>query len=186
MLSARQESSALGSGRLMLVFASTIALFLFPFLMAFAASSDLLTMRISNILILVLVVGFFTVAPLAGLTLEQIGVHVAVAVGTLVVGFAFFAFRWIGGVDAKLAAATMLWVGFGELLPYLVYASLLGGALTLAILGLRQVPLPERLAKVTWIDRLHNGASGVPYGIALAIAGILVYLRTDIYMSLSA
>lgn len=170
----------------MVVFASTIAILLFPFLMAFAASSDLLTMRISNILILVLVVGFFVVAPLAGLTLEQIAGHLAVAAATLVVGFIFFAFRWVGGGDAKLAAATMLWVGLGELLPYLVYASLLGGALTMLILGLRRWPLPNRLAGVTWLDRLHDNKSGVPYGIALAIAGILVYLRTDIFQSLTA
>jgi prepilin peptidase CpaA len=170
----------------MVALVSTIALFLFPFLMAFAASSDLLTMRISNILILTLVVGFLAVAPLAGLGLAEIGTHAAVAVATLVVGFVFFAFRWIGGGDAKLAAATMLWVGLGELLPYLVYASLLGGALTLLILGLRRWPLPEGLSRVTWLDRLHDSRSGVPYGIALAIAGILVYLRTDIFQSLSA
>ena len=170
----------------MAIFVSTIALLLFPLLMAFAASSDLLTMRISNLLVLVLVAGFFAVALFIGMPLEQIGTHAMVAGITLVVGFAFFAFGWIGGGDAKLAAATMLWIGLGELLPYLIYAALLGGALTLAILGLRRWPLPQALAKVAWIDRLHDGKSGVPYGIALAAAGILVYSRTDIFQSLAA
>ena len=40
---------------------------------------------------------------------------------------------WIGGGDAKLAAVTVLWLGLGHLADYLVYASLLGGALTIAI-----------------------------------------------------
>ena len=42
----------------------------------------------------------------------------------LVGAFAFFSFGWIGGGDAKLAAATSLWLGFGLTLPYLVYAAL--------------------------------------------------------------
>ena len=39
---------------------------------------------------------------------------------------------WIGGGDAKIAAATALWFGFDQLFPYLAVASLLGGLLTLA------------------------------------------------------
>ena len=39
----------------------------------------------------------------------------------LVVTFMFFARGWIGGGDAKLAAATALWLGFDQLLNYLLY-----------------------------------------------------------------
>src|SRR5208282_2811624 len=42
---------------------------------------------------------------------------------------------WIGGGDAKLAAATVLWLGFAHLADYLVYASLFGGALTVALIS---------------------------------------------------
>ena len=48
----------------------------------------------------------------------------------LAVTFVFFALGWIGGGDAKLAAATALWLGFDHLLKYLLYASLFGGVLT--------------------------------------------------------
>ena len=96
----------------------------------------------------------------------------------LAVAFAFFAFGWIGGGDAKLVAATALWLGSGLMLPYLVYAALLGGALTLMILALRRYPLPPGCSGQRWIDRLHDSKSGVPYGIALAIAGLLVYPET--------
>lgn len=160
---------------------STVVLLIFPLLMAFAASSDLLTMRISNILVLLLVVSFLIAAMVVQLPLEQLGMHVASAAIVLVVAFSFFAFGWIGGGDAKFAAATTLWVGFGLMLPYLVYAGLLGGALTLGILALRRWPLPKFLADIKWIDRLHDNKSGVPYGIALAAAGILVYSDTVVF-----
>ena len=103
----------------------------------------------------------------------------------LAVGFAFFALRWIGGGDAKLAAATTLWLGFGLTLPYLVYAALLGGALTLAILALRRMPINPLVTRFRWLERLHDRKSGVPYGIALAIAGMLVYSNSAIFERLA-
>ena len=165
---------------------STIALLFFPFAMAFAASSDLLTMRISNKLVLLLVAGFALMALAIGLPLELVAMHIACALAVLVVGFAFFALGWIGGGDAKLAAATTLWLGFGLALPYLVYAALLGGVLTLAILALRQLPLTPLLARFVWLERLHDRKSGVPYGVALAIAGLLVYSNSAIFERLAA
>ena len=169
----------------MMIF-STIAILLFPLLMAFAASSDLLTMRISNVLVGILVAGYFLVAFVLQVPMEEIGQNLLVAGITLVVGFTFFAFRWVGGGDAKLAAATMLWIGLSELLPYLVYAALLGGALTMAVIAIRRWPLPARLAQVKWLDRLHDNKSGVPDGIALAAAGILDYTDTAIFRHLAA
>ncbi len=160
---------------------STIALLVFPLLMAFAASSDLLTMRISNYLVLMLVAAFFIIALIAGISWSDIVTHVGVALAVLTVTFSFFAFGWIGGGDAKLAAATSLWLGSATLLPYIVYAGLLGGALTLAILLLRRWPLNPLIARITWIGRLHDRKAGVPYGIALAAAGLLVYSDTAIY-----
>ena len=165
---------------------SAIALLFFPFAMAFAASSDLLTMRISNKLVLLLVAGFAIMAVAIGLPLELVGMHIACAFLVLVVGFGFFAMGWMGGGDAKPAAATTLWLGFGLALPYLVYAALLGGALTLAILALRQLPLTPFLARHVWLERLHDRKSGVPYGIALAIAGLLTYSNSAIFERLAS
>jgi prepilin peptidase CpaA len=163
-----------------------LPLLVFPLLMAFAASSDLLTMRISNTLVLLVVVGFFAAAMVAQMPFDGVLSHLLAGVGVLVVGFCFFALGWIGGGDAKLAAAAALWIGTGGLLPYLVYAALLGGALTLAILALRRWPLPGALARLDWLDRLHDAKSGVPYGIALAAAAILTYSRTELFELLTA
>src|SRR3569623_2674021 len=160
---------------------SLVALFVVPLLMAYAASSDLLTMRIANWLVAVLVVAYLVLALFAGLPLDQVGISVAAAVIVLAFAFAFFAFGWIGGGDAKLVAATTLWVGLGMMFQYLIYAALLGGGLTILILALRRYTLPAALQKQRWLDRLHDAKSGVPYGIPLAIAALLVYPDTVLF-----
>jgi prepilin peptidase CpaA len=155
-----------------------IRLLLFPALMAFAASSDLLTMTISNRLSLVLAAAFFLLTVVTGMSLAAIGMHLAAAALVLVIAFGFFTQGWIGGGDAKLAAATTLWIGFGHLLDYLLYAALFGGALTLLMIQFRRLPLPGVLARQKWILRLHEKGGGVPYGIALAAAALLIYPKT--------
>lgn len=163
-----------------------VVLVLFPAVMAFAAASDLLTMTISNKVSLTLVAGFALVAALSGMSLEQVGIHVGSAALVLVVSFVFFARGWIGGGDAKLAAATALWFGWALLLDYVLYASILGGFLTLALLQLRRHPLPAVLARQPWVIRLHKTDGGIPYGIALAAAALLVYPHTSWMKALAA
>lgn len=165
---------------------STVALFFFPVAMAIAASSDLLTMKISNKLVLLLTAVFFIVAIAISMPLQQLAMHVLCALIVLAVAFGLFALRMIGGGDAKLAAATTLWLGFGMTLPYLAYAALFGGILTVLILVVRGIPLNPALARMGWIARLHNKRSGIPYGIALAVAGIVVYSNTAIFERLAA
>jgi prepilin peptidase CpaA len=158
--------------------ADGIRLLLFPALMAFAASSDLLTMTISNKLSLALTAGFFLLTLVIGMSLPAIGMHLAAGALVLVFSFGFFSQGWIGGGDAKLVAATALWFGFDNLLDYLIYASLFGGALTLLLLQFRKLPLPAALAGQPWIMRLHESGGGIPYGIALAAAALVVYPTT--------
>jgi prepilin peptidase CpaA len=162
----------------MTVLTDAVRLLLFPALMAFAASSDLLTMTISNRLSLALTGGFFLLTLVTGMSLPAIGMHLAAGALVLVVSFGFFSRGWIGGGDAKLAAATALWLGFDYLLGYLLYASLFGGALTLILIQFRKLPLPAALARQGWVLRLHEQGAGVPYGIALAAAALAVYPQT--------
>lgn len=154
-------------------------LLLFPALMAFAAASDLLTMTISNRVSLALAAGFVVVAVLSGMGPYEILLHLAAGGALLVVAFGCFACGWIGGGDAKVAAAAALWFGFGHLLNYLLYASLFGGVLTLLLLQFRQWPLPYMLAGQPWLARLHAKETGIPYGIALAIGALMIYPDTD-------
>jgi prepilin peptidase CpaA len=154
-------------------------LLLFPALMAFAAASDLFTMTISNRVSLALAAGFLVLAVLGGMGLQELLSHLAAGAVLLMVAFACFAFGWIGGGDAKVAAAAALWFGFPHLMDYLLYASLFGGALTLLLLQFRQWPLPFTLAGQSWLMRLHAKESGIPYGIALAIGALMIYPETD-------
>lgn len=162
-----------------------IRLSLFPALMLFAAWSDLFTMTISNRVSILLVAGFAVMAVLVGLSPTDMLWHAAAGLLVLAIAFTCFAFGWIGGGDAKLIAATTLWFGFEGMLYYLLYASLLGGALTLSLLAVRNWPLPLQLKQVLWIDRLHDSKTGVPYGIALAAAGLLVYPTSLIFQRLA-
>ena len=160
------------------MFIDLIRLLLFPALMAFAAASDLLTMTISNRVSLMLAAGFFALALVSGMSMPELALHLGAGVIVLVAGFGCFACGWIGGGDAKLAAATAMWFGFGYLFNYLLYASLLGGVLTLLLLQFRLVPLPTLLAGRFWAERLHQPGGDVPYGIALAAAALLIYPDT--------
>lgn len=150
-------------------------LMVFPALMAFAASSDLFTMRISNRVSILLAVGFAGLAIVTGMPFAAVLEHLAAGALVLAVAFVFFSRGWIGGGDAKLTAATALWFGFAHLFEYLVYASVLGGALTLILIEFRRYQLPLFLVGQGWVERLHARDGGVPYGIALAAAALIVY-----------
>ena len=158
--------------------AHTITLLLFPAIMAFAASSDILTMKISNRFSLLLAGGFFALALLNGMSGMEMLMHAFAGVIVLIVSFICFARGWIGGGDAKLAAATALWFGFSHLMDYLLIASLFGGALTLLLLLLRRFPLPSWLHDQEWAKRLHDKKSRVPYGVALAAGALFIYPET--------
>jgi prepilin peptidase CpaA len=155
-----------------------LRLLLFPAMMAFAASSDLLTMTIPNRVSLILIGGYFALALAMGTSMGEVLTHCGAGVLVLAVTFVFFSRGWIGGGDAKLAAATALWLGIDHLLAYFVVASLLGGALTVLLIKLRAWPLPAFLIGHEWAERLHRRDAGIPYGIALALAALIVYPET--------
>lgn len=163
----------------------SISLFLilvvFPAAMAYAAASDMVSMTISNRLCLVLVAGFAICAASVGLSWTELGWHLAAGFLVLGVTFGFFAAGWIGGGDAKLAAVTALWFGFDQLLPYVFISTVAGGVLTLALLSLRKMPLPRPALGWGWAQRLHDKDEGVPYGIALAFAALVVLPETAIW-----
>jgi prepilin peptidase CpaA len=154
-------------------------LLVFPALMAFAAASDLFTMTISNRVSILLAAAFLVLAVASGMEPYDTLSHLGAGALVLVIAFACFAMGWVGGGDAKVAAAAALWFGFGHLLNYLLYASLFGGVLTIVLLQMRQWPLPYALTGQTWLLRLHAKESGIPYGIALAIGALMIYPETD-------
>lgn len=158
--------------------AATAGVILFPLAMVYAGLIDLMTLTIRNTLVLALAAAWLVLAPLAGFTLHELGLHAAVASGVFALTFLFFALGWIGGGDAKLAPVTALWFEPENALLYFMYASVLGGVLTLALLQLRTRMLPSFLYRVPWIAQLCESRSGVPYGAAMAPAALLVFPKT--------
>ena len=149
-----------------------------------AAASDLFTMTLPNRLVLALVLFFFMMAPLVGLGWSDVGLHVALALLALAGTCSLFSFGWMGGGDVKLFAATCLWLKPETLISYSVYAGLIGMALALALVLWRKMPLPAMLSSQDWMVRLHSPKEGVPYGIALAAAGLLVYPQSPFMAAL--
>jgi prepilin peptidase CpaA len=158
------------------------ALIIFPALMAYAASSDLLTMTISNRISIALVVSFLGLAFAVQMPWQDILFSLGCGLSILALTFSLFCFGWIGGGDAKLAAATAVWLGWGHILDYGIAASIFGGLLTIVLIQLRKWPLPQVLLRQPWIARLHDNATGIPYGIALAGAGLVVYPHSQVWL----
>lgn len=161
---------------------TAFALAPFPILMVIAAFYDLITFRIPNWISVVLAAGFLLLSLTAGLSWQLIGLHLVIALGVLFVAFVFFALRWMGGGDAKLVAATALWFGATGGPTYLMAAAICGGVLTLGLLLARVSDLKLMVAHIVWLDQLLDKSRGIPYGIALAAAGLLVYPQSPIYL----
>lgn len=148
----------------------------FPFCMLFAAISDMLSMTIANRVPVLLVVVFALVAPLTGMEWAAYGWHFAAGALVLVVTFGLFAMGGMGGGDAKLLAATAVWMGLSvHLVEYLVASAFIGGLLTLAILFYRKSPLAVITSQNPFLRHFAEQSAGVPYGIALGLGGLLTY-----------
>lgn len=143
-----------------------------------AGLMDLLTMKIRNGIIIFLFLVYAVLAPVAGVSLAEIGASAGFAALVLVSMFVFFSMGWIGGGDAKLAAVVALWLGPDHAVPYLVYTAIFGGLLTLGILQFRSIALPMQCLSIAWLTRLHAPESGVPYGVAIASAALYVFPTT--------
>lgn len=158
-----------------------IALAFFPALLVLAAVYDLTTMTIPNWLNALVVLSFVLFAPMTGMGLEAMLGHLGAGALMFAIGIMMFALGWMGGGDAKLIAGVAMWCGWSALMPFLVLAAIFGGILTVAIVLTRTMPLPPFLCRIEWVMRLHDRHTGVPYGIALAAAGLLIYQDLSLF-----
>ena len=146
--------------------------------MVVAAVSDLLTMTIPNWLSLALLGASSSSFPSTGQPIAAAGMHFAAGGVVLAVCFVCFALGWIGGGDAKFAAAVALWLGWDNLVEFVVTSALFGGVLsarTSSSSAVRCCP-PSRFASPG--SSACTTATGVPYGIALAAAALAIYPHT--------
>ena len=131
-------------------------------LLLVAAVVDARTFTISNRLNLTVAL----LAPLYWLSVAMApwpGVAIQVAAGATVfavLAAAFYA-GMMGGGDVKLAAALALWFPPGVTLQFLVWMSLAGGVLTLALLAWHRA-------------KRRQGRPQIPYGVAIAFGGLAI------------
>ena len=156
-------------------------LLVFPLAMILAAMSDLTTMTIPNRISIALAAVFIPLALIAGLSLQDFGLHFAAGAIMLAVGIGLFAIGVLGGGDAKLLAAGALWVGFGQLLPFLTHVAIFGGLLSVAVLAYRNYVPEGALAGPGWALRLKQKNGGIPYGIAIAAGALITFPATELY-----
>jgi len=164
---------------------ASAATILFLLIMAYAGIMDLLTLRIRNVLVLAVIALWLVAAPLAGMSLVDIGLSIAAAGIVFLLSALFFALGWIGAGDAKLASAVALWFGWQDAFSYFVLASLFGGLLSLAIILLRTRWGPLGGSLPGWLTRIRDVKRGVPYGAAFALAAFLLFNQTDWFARLA-
>jgi len=153
---------------------------LYPIALFWAAVSDLTTMTIPNRLTLGLAVLFVPVGLLAHLSLSQWGIHLGLGLAGLVLGMTLFALRFMGGGDAKLIAATLIWLGSDGALAFLVYTALAGGALTLGLLWARRNVAQFAHSLPASIGRHLEAKGDIPYGVAICAGGLLAISHSDL------
>jgi len=157
-----------------------LILVFFPFLMAYAAFSDLFTMTISNKISLFLLGGFAFFAWQIGMDWSTLINHLSIFGIVMAIGFTAFAFNLAGGGDVKLLACTSLWLG-SDTIPYLIYSSFFGAFFAVVLLKFRAKFISPRLYEIEWIKRLHQDGFGMPYGVALS-AGAMVVFPSSLWM----
>jgi prepilin peptidase CpaA len=155
--------------------AAAAVLYVFPVLMLVAAAWDLASFQIPNWLCLAVLASFLLFAVLVPLAFTDVMLRLGLGLAVLIVGIFLFSGGFVGGGDVKLLAAATVWVGWPALLLYLVGVAILGGILALVLLVFRRLPVPARWADRAWLGRLHGRHEGVPYGIAIGIAGVLIF-----------
>ncbi len=148
-----------------------------------AALNDIKALRIPNWISIALIASYPVAGLLAGISLGDIGLNLLLGVVVLFMGMGLFAFKILGGGDAKLIAASVPWVGMSALWIFLFKVALIGGLVAVALMMFRKSPLLPVYAQAPWILKLHQSGQQIPYGIAIAGGGLWTLPQTQIFLS---
>ncbi|HRP10099.1 MAG TPA: prepilin peptidase [Terricaulis sp.] len=159
---------------------SLLALAVFAGLLIYAACTDVASLTIPNWVSLALTGAFPLFAFATGYEAGEIGLHVLFGFAVLAAGFALFQFNVIGGGDAKLLAAAAVWTGLGAFAPFVIWTALAGGVFALALLIGRNYA-GVFAAAPPFVYRLFTPKTGVPYGVAIMIGGLMAIPAMDVF-----
>ena len=154
------------------------AVWSFPALMTYAALRDLYSFTIPNWIPIMVVCGF-VIAALAKGNLWSLttSLHASTGITVLVVVALLFFRGIIGGGDAKLIAAASVWMGWPQLMPFLLIIAFTGGILALVWLFARLITIN---ASTTSLMRQYFVSSrGIPYGVAIGFAGVVIFIYQE-------
>jgi prepilin peptidase CpaA len=152
-----------------------LLLSLMPCLVIAAGLRDLTTMTIPNWISGVLILGFFPAAFAVGLPPVTVAINVGVAAGALFVGMGLFAMRIIGGGDAKLMAATCLWLGLAGSGAFMLWTGVAGGLFCLMLIFARTQVRPYVAGGPDWVNQLLEPKGDIPYGVAIAVGALMAF-----------
>jgi prepilin peptidase CpaA len=144
--------------------------------MVVAMAWDLARFEIPDTLSVLLVVTALTALGAGGQGWSEFGLHGLSALAAFAFGVVLFGLGQWGGGDVKFMTAISLWLGWPGLFGYCLTVAVAGGVLAVAVLAFRRLTLPPAWAARPWLRRLHHEEEGLPYGVALGVAG-LVFLR---------
>jgi prepilin peptidase CpaA len=105
---------------------------------------------------------------------------VAASAAVFMTAFLLFRRGLVGGGDVKLLTAASLLVGYDQLLGFLFVMGLCGGLVALAVLAAdklgrwRRPVMPATAIPQPRERRETAGRPSVPYGVAIAAAGVLI------------
>jgi len=134
-----------------------------------AAAEDAVRLKISNLIVLLVLVAAVAATIIAGPQLA-LWKNFVVFLGLLAIGTPMFAAGKLGGGDVKLLAAVGLWFDFTGALWMILAVVLAGGLLALVVLILRAFGWSEEMRRRVVLLRPRGG---IPYGVAIA-AGALI------------
>ncbi|WP_029908912.1 prepilin peptidase [Caulobacter sp. UNC358MFTsu5.1] len=162
-------------------------LLVFPALVVVAGLKDATSYTIPNWISLALIAAFAPVALVSGASLATLGLCLAAGLAALLVGMGMFAAGWIGGGDAKLFAAVVLWLGWPAAGPFMLVTALAGGALTLGLLSLRSGWFEPVLAgSPPWVRKLGAKDGDIPYGVAIAVGALMAFPQGALTLAVGA
>jgi prepilin peptidase CpaA len=154
--------------------------FSFPVLLTIGAADDLRRYLIPNWVSLVLAGLSAPALLLAGADLTVVLWHLAVGLVVLVLMSILFFRGMIGGGDVKLLAAGACWTGWPLIIAFIFYTAIAGGLLAVVLLIAHRI-FRNRSVKSFWLSSLLNPKTGIPYGVAIAIGGWMVWHKLAVF-----